>query len=282
MAISHHWPTRGGRTTRPLGKHLGFVGRVGGWSHQPTHLKKYARQIGSSPMVEGVNMINIGKLPPYGETTYNKHLNGLTSPDFVQVWGWFHMVGGPPKNLPNLYEYHLWTRNLDTNLCRWLGFVDVYYFIHDLSKSLQPQKNLHKLRWWWGLERLLTGFHWVPCLDTRPNPKMATNLWCKFPPPTKKHIAPEKWCNRKMNFPNFFPILGCIQITVFRGLFRPLVSWRVDPILQTFETSKAWGFRAVDFPPRGWHFCLIMVMEKTYPQCLWESPQTPVSIWATD
>lgn len=159
---------------------------------------------------------------------------------------------------------------------------EVVLAFKNLSKSLQPQKNLHKLRWWWGLERLLTGFHWVPCLDTRPNPKMATNLWCKFPPPTKKHIAPEKWCNRKMNFPNFFPILGCIQITVFRGLFRPLVSWRVDPILQTFETSKAWGFRAVDFPPRGWHFCLIMVMEKTYPQCLWESPQTPVSIWATD
>ena len=106
--------------------------------HKPTHLKNMG-QIGSSPQGEGVNMNNIWKLPPYGETTYNKHLNGLTSPDFVQVWGWFHMVGWPQKNLPNLYR--LWTRNLETNLCRWLGFVAVYYFIHDLSKFWNLRKT---------------------------------------------------------------------------------------------------------------------------------------------
>ena len=200
--ISHHRPTTSlASSHRPeVGAPLVhwestwvLVGRVGGWSHKPTHLKKYARQIGSSPQVEGVNMINIWKLPPYGETTYNKASQRVDFPRLrLPVWGWFHMVGWPPKNLPNLYR--LWTRNLETNLCRWLGFVDVYYFL----KTKPP----FKLRSWW-----------------RPNPKLATSLMIKK---TAENIAPEKWCNRKMNFPNFFPKFGMHSDYFFSGFISPV------------------------------------------------------------
>ena len=152
-------------TTRPLGKHLGFVGRVGGWGNQPIWKIWWSNWI-ISPGRRGEHEQYL-KTTTLGSTDIFRIIDDTMFVFFTEKLhtttistGWLPQTSSkygdgftwwvdPNKNLPNLYR--LWTRNLETNLCRWLGFVAVYYFLET--------KPPFKLRSWW-----------------RPNPKLATSL----------------------------------------------------------------------------------------------------------